>query len=196
MVLRVVNPSASASPSLIRSRTQSRVGTPCAPASELPQSKHRNAQNPSPDTPSTQSPQAPAAAKRASRPAPDHPPPKNSPKPRPRFRPTMAAVGWTVPSPRFHPHQGTLSRQPTRPRPAHGLVEPHSLQPSPRIAARHLQRQGPSYCPHPTPPPRISPLSWNPQQPRIQPRQPLVREDIRSSNDVHNFDGDTVNTLK
>ena len=123
-------------------------------------------------------------------------PPRNSPKPRPRFRPTVAAVGWTVPSPRFHPHQGTLSRQPTRPRPAHGLVEPHSLQPSPRMVAQHPQRQGPSYRPHPTPPPRISPLPWNPQQPRIQPQQPLVRADIRSSNNVHNFNGDPVNTLK
>ena len=94
------------------------------------------------------------------------------PKPRSRFRPTVAAVGWAVPNPRFRPPQGTLSRQPTRPRPAHSLVEPHSLQPSPRMAAQHLQRQGPSYRPHPTPPPRISPFTGTPNSREYSPVSP------------------------
>ena len=71
----------------------------------------------------------------------------------------MTAANRTIPNPRFHPHQGTPPRLPTQPRQVHSLVEPYSLQPSLQVAAQHPQRQWPSYRPHPTPPPPISPLT-------------------------------------
>ena len=122
VVLGVLNPSASASPSLIRSRTQGRIGTPCAPASELPQSKRRNNQNPSPDTPSTNHPRH----LRPPRGPPVQPriiPHQRTPKPRPRFRPPYGRCRLDSPKPSVpptprHPVQtanpATASTQPGR----------------------------------------------------------------------------------
>ena len=114
---------------------------------------------PSRHTSFTRLTQVPAAAKRASRPASDHHRLRTPPYPTPGSDRPVAAADWTVPIPRFQPHQDTPPRLPTQPRQAHSLVGPCSLQPSPRMAAQRTQLQWPSYRPHPAPPPPISDLT-------------------------------------
>jgi len=175
---------------------QGRVGTPCVPTSEPPPGERRNAPNPHHHTSFARLTQAPSAAKRASRPAPNHPYLGTSRTSTPGSDRPMVATNRTVPSPRFHPHQGTPPQLPTQPRQAHSLGQTLPVaDASPDGRTAHSTAVAVvSSTPHPA----STDLQPHPstRQTRIQGCQPLVREDIPSSNDVHNLNEEAVNTMK
>lgn len=156
-------------------------------ASQRPEPSHHH-------TPSARWPQPPAATKKPSHPASDQPCLQTPPPP--QFRPPHGRGRLDNPKPSVPPTPRHLAATAN---PAAASTQPGrtllvaAVSPDGHTAPSTAVAIAPS-----TPHPALTYLPTHPstRQSRIQPHQPLVREDISSSNNVHNFNGETFNTRK